>query len=64
MRRKKKLKVGMLVNVINRFTSEVMPEVYVIVLHLDGGVWEVSPISDLTIKRHFHTNQLVEVKCK
>lgn len=64
MRRKKKLKVGLLVNVINRYTSEVMPEVYVIVYSLGGGVWVISPVGDLTIERHFHTKQLKEVICK
>ena len=64
MRRKKKLKVGMLVNVINRYTSDLMPEVYVIVYFLGGGVWVISPIGDLTITRHFHTKQLKEVICK
>ena len=62
MRRKKKLKVGMLVNVINRYTSEVMPEIYVITFNMSGGVWQVSPVSDMTITRHYHTKQLVEVK--
>ena len=57
-------KVGGLVNVINRYTSEVMPEVYVIVYHLDEGVWGISPISDLTIRRHYYTIQLKEVICK
>ena len=62
MRRKKRLKVGMLVNVINRYTSEVMPEIYVITFNMSGGVWQVSPVSDMTITRHYHTKQLVEVK--
>ena len=64
MRRKKKLKVGMLVNVINRYTSEVMPEIYVITYNMSGGVWQISPVSDMTITRHYHTKQLVEVKCE
>ena len=62
MRRKKRLKVGMLVKIINRYTSEVMPEIYVITFNMSGGVWQVSPVSDMTITRHFHTKQLVEVK--
>ena len=62
MRRKKRLKVGMLVNVINRYTSEIMPEIYVITFNMSGGVWQVSPVSDMTITRHYHTKQLVEVK--
>ena len=62
MRRKKRLKVGMLVNIINRYTSEVMPEIYVITFNMSGGVWQVSPVSDMTITRHYHTKQLVEVK--
>ena len=64
MRRKKRLKVGMLVNIINRYTSEVMPEIYVITYNMSGGVWQVSPVSDMTITRHYHTKQLVEVKCE
>ena len=64
MRRKRKLKVGMLVNVINRYTSEVMPEIYVITFNMSGGVWQVSPVSDMTITRHYHTKQLVEVTCE
>ena len=64
MRRKKRLKVGMLVNIINRYTSEVMPEIYVITFNMSGGVWQVSPVSDMTITRHYHTKQLVEVVCK
>ena len=62
MRRKKNLKVGKLVRVINRYTSEVMPEIYVITFNMSGGVWQVSPVSDMTITRHYHTKQLVEVK--
>ena len=61
MRRKKRLKVGMLVNIINRYTSEVMPEIYVITFNMSGGVWQVSPVSDMTITRHYHTKELVEV---
>jgi len=64
MRRKKRLKVGMLVNIINRYTSEVMPEIYVITFNMSGGVWQVSPVSDMTITRHYHTKQLVEVACE
>ena len=52
----------MLVNVINRYTSEIMPEIYVITFNMSGGVWQVSPVSDMTITRHYHTKQLVEVK--
>ena len=61
MRRKKNLKVGKLVRVINRYTSEVMPEIYVITFNMSGGVWQVSPVSDMSITRHYHTKQLVEV---
>ena len=62
MRRKKKLKVGMLVRVINRHTSEVMPEIYVITYNMSGGVWQISPVSNMDITRHYHTKELVEVK--
>ena len=64
MRRKKQLKVGMLVQVINRRNSEVMPEVYVIIEKMVGGLWEISPVSDMTISRHYHTKSLKEVTCK
>ena len=64
MRRKKKLKVGMLVNVINRHASEIMPEIYVIVERMVGGLWAISPVGDLTIERHYHTKSLKEVKCE
>ena len=64
MRRKKRLKVGMLVQVINRRNSEVMPEVYVIVERMVGGLWEISPVSDMTITRHYHTKSLKEVICE
>ena len=64
MRNKKGLKVGTLVQVINRYNSEVFPEVWVIVDYLSGGLWEVSPISDLTITKNFHTKSLKEVICK
>ena len=64
MRNKKGLKVGMLVQVINRHNSEVMPEIYVIVEGLGDGLWEISPISDLTITKNFHTKSLKEVKCE
>jgi len=64
MRRKKGLKVGMLVQVINRHNSEVMPEVYVIVEGLGEGLWEISPVSDMTITRHYHTKSLEEVICE
>ena len=62
MRRKKKLKVGMLVRVINRHTSEIMPEIYVITYNMSGGVWQISPVSNMDITRHYHTKELVEVK--
>ena len=64
MRRKKRLKIGMLVQVINRHTSKVMPEVYVIVEGLGEGLWEISPVSDMTITNHFHTKSLKEVICE
>ena len=64
MRRKKRLKVGMLVQVINRHNSEVMSEVYVIIEKMVGGLWEISPVSDMTISRHYHTRSLEEVICK
>ena len=62
MRRKKKLKVGMLVRIVNRYTSEVMPEIYVITYNMSGGVWQISPVSNMDITRHYHTKELVEVK--
>jgi len=64
MRRKKQLRVGMLVQVINRHNSEVMPEVYVIVEGMHGGLWECSPVSDMTTTRHYHTKSLKEVICE
>ena len=64
MRRKKRLKVGLLVQVINRHNGEVMPEVYVIVEGLGEGLWEISPVSDMTITRHYHTKSLEEVICE
>ena len=64
MRRKKRLKIGMLVQVINRYNSEVMPEVYVIVEDWNAGLWEISPVSDMTITRHYHTKSLEEVICE
>ncbi len=64
MRRKKQLRVGMLVQVINRHNSEVMPEIYVIMLKMVGGLWEVAPVSDMTISRHYHTKSLEEVICE
>jgi len=54
----------MLVQVINRHNSEVMPEVYVIVEGLGEGLWEISPVSDMTITRHYHTKSLEEVICE
>ena len=64
MRNKKGLKVGKLVRVINRYTSEVMPEVYVITFNMGEGTWQISPITNMSITRHYHTKQLVEVLCK
>ncbi len=64
MRRKKRLKVGMLVQVINRYNSEVMPEVYVIIEKMDGGLWEIAPVSDMTQTIHYHTKSLKEVICE
>ena len=64
MRRKKQLEVGLLVQVINRHTSEVMSEVYVIVEGLGEGLWEISPISDMSITRHYHIKSLKEVLCE
>ena len=64
MRNKKNLKVGKLVRVINRHTSEVMPEVYIITYYMSGGVWQISPVSNMDITRHYHTKSLVEVKCE
>ena len=62
MRNKKNLKVGKLVRVINRYTSEVMPEIYIITFYMGEGTWQISPMSNLSMTRHFHTRQLVEVK--
>ena len=64
MRRKNNLKVGKLVRVINRYTSEVMPEIYIITYYMSGGVWQISPVSDMTITRHYHTKSLKEVICE
>ena len=64
MRRKKRLKVGLLVQVINRHNSKVMSEVHVIVEGLGEGLWEISPVSDMTITKHYHTKSLKEVVCK
>ena len=64
MRRKKNLKVGKLVRVINRYTSEVMPEIYIITYNMGEGTWQISPITNPSITRHFHTKQLVEVVCE
>ena len=63
MRNKKGLKVGKLVRVINRYTSEVMPEVYVITFNMGEGTWQISPVTIMSITRHYHTKQLVEVVC-
>jgi len=64
MRNKKNLKIGKLVQVINRYTSEVMPEIYIITYYMGEGTWQISPITNMSITRHFHTKQLKEVKCK
>ena len=64
MRNKKNLKVGKLVRVINRYTSEVMPEIYIITYYMSGGVWQISPVTNMSITRHFHTKELVEVVCE
>ena len=64
MRNKKGLKVGKLVHVINRYTGEVMPEIYIITYYMNGGVWQISPITYPSVTRHFHTKELVEVKCE
>jgi len=64
VRRKNNLKVGKLVRVINRYTSEVMPEIYIITYYMSGGVWQISPVSDMTITRHYHTKSLKEVICE
>tara|TARA_R100000152_G_C6729015_1_gene153959 strand:- start:62 stop:226 length:165 start_codon:yes stop_codon:yes gene_type:complete len=54
----------MLVQVINRYNSEVMPEVYVIIEKMDGGLWEIAPVSDMTQTIHYHTKSLKEVICE
>ena len=64
MPKKKRLKVGMLVQVINRHTSEVMPQLYVLVEGLGEQLWEISPVSDMSRVKYFHTKQLKEVVCK
>ena len=62
MRNKKNLKVGKLVRVIDRYTSEVMPEIHIITYYMSGGVWQISPMSNLSMTRHYHTKSLEEVK--
>ena len=64
MKNNEHLKVGMLVRVINMYTSEVMPEVYIITYDMSGNVWQISPITNMSITRHFHSKQLVEVTCE
>jgi hypothetical protein len=62
--KKKRLKVGMLVQVINRRNSEVMPQIYVLVEALGEELWEISPVSNMSRVRYFHTKQLKVVLCK
>ena len=64
MPKKKRLKVGMLVQAINRHTSEVMPQVYVLIEGLGEQLWETSPVSDMSRVKYFHTKQLKEVVCE
>lgn len=64
MSKKKRLKVGMLVQVINRRNSEVMPQIYVLVEALGEELWEISPVSNMSRVRYFHTKQLKAVLCK
>lgn len=64
MSKKKQLKVGMLVQVINRRNSEVMPQIYVLVEALGEELWEISPVSDMSRVKYFHTKQLKVVLCK
>jgi hypothetical protein len=56
--KKKRLKVGMLVQVINRRNSEVMPQIYVLVEALGEELWEISPVSNMSRVKYFHTKQL------
>ena len=66
MSKKKRLKVGMLVQVINRRNSEVMPQIYVLIEALGEELWEISPVSNMCWSRHrcFPTKQLKVVLCK
>ena len=64
MSNKKKIKIGKLVQVINRYTGEVMPEIYIVTFYMGEGVWHISPIMNTSITRHFHTKELVEVLCE
>ena len=64
MSKKKRLKVGMLVQVINRRNSEVMPQIYVLIEALGEELWEISPVSNMSRVRYFHTKQLKVVVCK
>jgi hypothetical protein len=56
--KKKRLKVGMLVQVINRRNSEVMPQIYVLVEALGEEMWEISPVSNMSRVKYFHTKLL------
>ena len=58
MSKKKRLKVGMLVQVINRRNSEVMPQIYVLVEALGEELWEISPVSNMSRVKYFHTKLL------
>lgn len=58
MSKKKRLKVGMLVQVINRRNSEVMPQIYVLVEALGEEMWEISPVSNMSRVKYFHTKLL------
>jgi len=64
MSKKKRLKVGMLVQVINRRNSEVMPQIYVLIEALGEELWEISPVSNMSRVKYFHTKQLKVVLCK
>ncbi len=64
MSKKKRLKVGMLVQVINRRNSEVMPQIYVLVEALGEELWGISPVFNVSRIRCFRTKRLKVVLCK
>ena len=62
---RRKLKVGDLVNKINRWNSEVGTSIRIIIRYHGEGLWEIANVSNMDVTQFHHTLSLRRIEvCK